>query len=230
MKTRFILLCFFMAAVIISPGILSAQFKQQINQREDKKAQPLPLPQNDPGWERLKKKTLKENLPPRGESSKQQQARPKSNKPITKTFLGCTFRVTTMEEAVRLFSNIYRGQVGEREILLTGVKFADRDFPYAQFVFNNDKFCAVNFISVYTNQKQALDRRASLKKSLSKKYNLVEQAIEGYKCYLAGDDNDRIVALTVHAVNDSKSETGKVYCVYLQYVDTKQADATNSDL
>ena len=231
MKTRLIILCFFMAAFFMSPEILSAQFKQQINQREDKKAQPLPLPKNDPEWERFKDKTLKGNLPQRGEPSKQQQTRTKSNKPITKTFLGCTFRVTTMEEAVRIFSNKnYKGEVGESEILLYGVKFADRDFPFSQFVFNNDKFCAVNFISVYTRQKEALNRREDLKRALSKKYNLVEDKREGYKCYFAGDNDGRFVVLVVQAVDDSKSDTGKAYWVYLQYVDTKQAGAINDDL
>ena len=196
-------------------------------------AQSLPSVKVDPAWRDFVDGTLKgkDNKQSNGGNHQQMPAQSKPNKPITKTFLGCTFRVTTMEEAVRLFSNKnYKGEVGERDILVYGVKFADREFPYSQFVFNNDKLCAVYFISVYANQKQALDRRASLKKALSRKYNLVEQAIDGYKCYFAGDEYDRIVAVTVQAVDDNRSETGKVYYVYLQYVDTKQAGAINDDL
>ena len=214
----------------MSPEVLVAQFNKQFNQhnqRSDKDPQPLTpyLTPNDPNWDKWKK-----GNPPEAPRQKTPTQR-KSNKPITKTFLGCTFRVTTMEEAVRLFSNKnYKGEVGESEILLYGVKFADRDFPYSQFVFNNDKFCAVNFISVYTRQKEVLNRREDLKRALSKKYNLVEDKREGYKCYFAGDNDGHFVVLVVQAVDDSKSDTGKAYWVYLQYVDTKQAGAINDDL
>lgn len=227
MKTRTTLLLFLLVTVFMSPEVLIAQFNKQLsqqNQRSDKAPQSITpyFPPNDPDW----KKNPPGQLPRQNQHSQR-----RSNKPITKTFLGCTFRVTTMEDAVRLFSNNnFKGEVGEKDILLYGVKFADRIFPYTQFVFNNDKLCVVNFISVYTDQKKALNRRADLKQALSKKYNLIEDKRDGYKCYFAGDDNDRIVALTVQAVDDSKSETGKVYWVYLQYVDTKQARAINDDL
>ena len=227
MKTRLILLLLLLVAAFVQPMDLIAQ------SRRSGGAQSLPPVKVDPAWRDFVDGTLngRGSKQSSGSSHQQMPVQPKPSNPITKKFLGCTFRVTTMEEAVQLFSNNhYRGQVGERDILVYDVKFADRDFPFSQFVFNNDKLCAVYFISVYAHKKQALDRRASLRKSLSKKYNLVEQSIDGYKCYFAGDNNDRIVALTVQVVDDNNSETGKVYCVYLQYVDTKQAGAINDDL
>lgn len=227
MNTKSIILLLLLVTAFVLPMDIIAQSGRSGG------AQSLPPVKVDQSWRDFVDGTLKgkDSKKSNGSNSQQMPVQSKSNKPITKTFLGCTFRVTSMEEAVQLFSNKnYKGEVGERDILLYGVKFADNEFPVSQFTFNNDKLCTVNFVSIYTNQEPALSRRASLKKQLSKKYNLVEQSIDGYKCYFAGDDNNRMVALVVQKVDDNRSETGKIYYVYLQYVDTLQADAPNKEL